>query len=263
MALLRLFMTSLRIAVPLRMSCNTTLLSDAVLASTCLSTGLNRTLCTLSLPQLRVTTASLLSWSQTCTSTPHVATRGSDQWWSRDMKGNCPMMVCNGATCSPPDGLLSHILIILSSPHVHTDPPSGAKATPLTKPLCACTDHRASPRARSHSFSSPSQLPLATSVSFVRERFMQHTPSRWPLSALTKGFAKTLSSLVALSARVYSRALSNGCTVGSGFLKTLATSPFLSRVKSSSTRFRTLTFMTLPQSKPPPLPHPAALSTRT
>ena len=68
---------------------------------------------------------------------------------------------------------------------------------------------------------------------------MHDTASRCPDSARANGFAKTLSSLVALSARVYSRARSKGCSAGSGFLKTLTTSVFRSRVKSSSFRERT------------------------
>ena len=40
------------------------------------------------------------------------------------------------------------------------------------------------------------------------------TVSVWPSSAARKGFAKIFSSFVAFSARLYSRALANGCISG-------------------------------------------------
>lgn len=63
----------------------------------------------------------------------------------------------------------------------------------------------------------------------------QHVP--------TRGLANILSSLVAVSARVYSRALSKGCRAGSRFRKTLTTSPLHSLVKASSDRLSVLIFM--------------------
>ena len=114
---------------------------------------------------------------------------------------------------------------------------------------CAMADsfayrmHRALPVHRSHNRSSPSQLPEMMSVSLTRLRAMHATASLWPLRARTNGLAKTLSSLTAFSARVYSRARSNGCRTGSGFRNVLTMSLFRSRVKSSSTLFITLIFI--------------------
>ena len=230
--LLRLCSTTLRMAVAVRMSCSTMLRSEPVDASTCRSIALNLTDMTESLPHERVCTGSERCGSQICTSTPQVATSCSFQCTSSPRKACWPTIVMSGSMLSPASrsGSRCQYLTSLSSPHVHSESPSGAQATPRTKPLCAAVLHWQLPVARSQMRSSPSQLPDAMSTRRVRLRARHDTASRCPASARANGLAKTLSSLVALSARVNSRARSKGCITGSGFLNTLTTSVLRSRV---------------------------------
>lgn len=62
---------------------------------------------------------------------------------------------------------------------------------------------------------SPSQEPESRVQRLVVCLAMQFTPSLWPSRAAKKGLASTLSSLVALRARVYSLHTSNGWRLGS------------------------------------------------
>ena len=97
--------------------------------------------------------------------------------------------------------------------------------SPLTMLSCACDCQTSLRLGRSHTLTTPSPLPLAKRSSAEESFASVYTPSTWPFpSCATKGAANMRSSLVALSARVYSLALSNGCSAGSRFRGWRATS---------------------------------------
>ena len=66
-----------------------------------------------------------------------------------------------------------------------------------------------------------------------------------------KGLAKRRLSLTALSARLYSRARSKGCSAGSTFLNTRGTSRLVDRSYSFDDRETTLTFIVAEVRSPP------------
>lgn len=94
----------------------------------------------------------------------------------------------------------------------------------------------------SHSRTSPSPQPPSTQFSRTGFRARQYTASSC-VSAAMKGLANTRSNFAALTALVYSRARSKGCSVGSRFRCTCITSSLRSRVTADSVRFITLTFI--------------------
>lgn len=96
--------------------------------------------------------------------------------------------------------------------------------------------------ARSHTESVPSAQPETSALSFAGDRASAVTPSSCGKAA-TNGFAKTRSSLTALSARLASVARSRGRRAGSRLRWTLRRSPERSRVASSAERTMVLTFI--------------------
>mmetsp|Transcript_50261 Transcript_50261/g.166429 ORF Transcript_50261/g.166429 Transcript_50261/m.166429 type:complete len:251 (-) Transcript_50261:143-895(-) len=177
--------------------------------------GLKRTAVTVSAPHSNDWSASEREVSHSCTVAPEVAKRWSFQWWSTPVNGYRPRYVASGSV-ELAGALADQSLTVLSSEAETKWWPLREKASPRTKPLCACAVHRAPCRCsvRHHRRISPSHAPETIIESEDGFFAMDCTPSKWPESAPTKGLAKCRSSLTAFTARLYSRAFSNGCSSG-------------------------------------------------
>lgn len=92
--------------------------------------------------------------------------------------------------------------------------PSGAKLMPRTAPACPSSFRSGRDPGMSQIRISPSADPATRLFSFFGLRASAVMPSAWG-SAVMKGFAKTRSSLAALSARAYSVAFVKLCSAGS------------------------------------------------
>lgn len=105
--------------------------------------------------------------------------------------------------------------MVLSEAQVRTLP-SLFQARPLTTLSWALVCHISSLAGRSHTFTTPSPEALANLSREDGSFAIIYTPSTCPLpNEDRKGFANMRSTLVALRARVYSLALSKGCSAGS------------------------------------------------
>ena len=119
---------------------------------------------------------------------------------------------------------------VASSPQDTHRLPSCVTEMPRTAPWWPISVRSARREGTSHSRISPSAAPDAATESCVGDFARHITPSLWPSSAPMKGFANTLSSLVAESARLYSFARCMGCSAGSKLRCTFKMSDLHSRV---------------------------------
>jgi hypothetical protein len=150
------------------------------------------------------------------------ANEGSVRWCETDVKGALPCQVAFGAVFEA-CAYGSNSCTCRSAPHV-INCLFLVQHMPLTRFSCACACHFSSLLVKSHTFTTPSPLPLAKCSSEFGSLAKEYTPSTWPGSkSPTKGFANMRSILVAFSARVYSRARSKGCCLGSRLRVTFAT----------------------------------------
>lgn len=95
---------------------------------------------------------------------------------------------------------------------------------PFTMFSCACACHFSSRVVESHTFTIPSPLPEAKCSRLLGSWQRLYTPSTCPgVKSARNGFANMRSIFVAFRARVYSRARSNGCWLGSRFRVSLFT----------------------------------------
>lgn len=94
--------------------------------------------------------------------------------------------------------------------------PFGVMEMPRTAEVCPMSLRRHLFAAMSHNLMSPSAEPERREFNLLGFRARQVTPSSWDMAA-KNGFANTLSNLAAVSALVYSTALSKGCKEGSRF----------------------------------------------
>ena len=215
--------TSFRIGVCVRTSYSAMDRSEPHDAKTSGSTGLKRTLSTVSTPQLNVSVGSERSAFHSSTALPAVACASLAQWQSTsrnpppDLEWHTSVASFVG-TAAPPEENISprpawgmrQTRTVASSPHDTHRLPSCVTEMPRTAPWWPISSRSALREGTSHSRISPSAAPDAATESCVGDLARHITPSLCPSSAPMKGFANTLSNFVAFNALLYSLARCRG-----------------------------------------------------
>lgn len=116
--------------------------------------------------------------------------------------------------------------------------------TPVTIPLCRLPEPSGRLETRSHTLTTPSPLEEASTPILRGSLHIEYTPSTWPSPRLpSRGAANNLSNFTALSALVYSLALSCGCSAGLRDLGMTECDVFVGGAKLSALLESVFTFM--------------------